>query len=302
MPITPVRQRGRRVASARRTDVLFVEFARWGWDFKGWSPRTRQHYGDIARSADRWLVEERHVSLMWARTKDLKAYLFSRSPNARTRNSYRQALVGFGHFLVEQEVRDENPATALPRLPDVPPLPRPLDTGVARKLASSARIVAGIGGTFALTLLYTGARHSEGRLLEWRSLTQEGWVRLLGKGSKQRDVPLHPVLRHMLRNWRRECPDPRWVFPSLRHEGAPACESTTRRYLQEVGELAGIPHLTAHVLRHTFATRLLEQTSDLRVVQVALGHSNPKSTTIYTLVRPPRLEDAFDKLDFLDRY
>lgn len=288
------------MASSRRTDAVFLDFARWGWDHKGWAPKTRQHYSEVARAADRWLVRERQVSLMFAKTKDLQAYLFSTQPVARSRNNLRQALVGFGAFLVDRGIRTDNPAVGVPRLPETPALPRPLATEQGRKLAAAARIVGGWPELFTLGLLYTGARHSEMRLLEWTQLQEHGWVRLHGKGSKDRDVPVHPDLGRVLGTWRRRCQDARWVFPSPTNHGRPVAETTTARWLHEVGELAGIEHLTAHTLRHTFATRVLELTGgDVRAVQELLGHASLKSTQIYTLVRKPHLLEVVADLDFL---
>ena len=87
-------------------------------------------------------------------------------------------------------------------------------------------------------------------------------------------------------------------LPSPRHEGRPISETYLRYIVRDAGNLAGIEHLHPHVLRHTFATRLLERGADLRSTQEVLGHSKLDTTAIYTRVRPARVAEAVEKLDF----
>jgi integrase/recombinase XerD len=110
-----------------------------------------------------------------------------------------------------------------------------------------------------------------------------------GKGQKARMVPLSEVLLVQLRHyWRKDrlaskrCP---WVFPG-RKTAKPLHPSTIQMACQEARALAGIPkRVTPHTLRHCYATHLLESGTDLRTVQVLLGHASLESTAIYTHVQ-----------------
>jgi integrase/recombinase XerD len=148
-----------------------------------------------------------------------------------------------------------------------------------------------------LLALYTGARHDEIRRLTWPQIS-DGWVRLAGKGAKERAVPIHARLRPGLGAWRVECPDPLWIFPSPACIGQPVGSTWVRRRVRAVGELAGIPGLHPHTLRHTFATALLDRDVNLRTVQELLGHARPETTVIYTHVRPARSAEAVGRLGF----
>jgi site-specific recombinase XerD len=116
-----------------RRDAIFREFDRWGFNEKGWSPDTRKRYYSRAMAADRWPVRERNQSLVWASPRNLKAYLFATPPTARNRNNIRQALVGFGEYLVAQGFTEVNPALALPRLPEPASIPKALEPAQAHK-------------------------------------------------------------------------------------------------------------------------------------------------------------------------
>lgn len=110
-----------------------------------------------------------------------------------------------------------------------------------------------------------------------------------GKGQKARMVPLSEVLLTQLRDyWRKDrlagkrCP---WVFPGKR-PAKPLHPSTIQLACQEARALAGITkRVTPHTLRHCYATHLLESGTDLRTVQVLLGHANLEATAIYTHVQ-----------------
>lgn len=111
-----------------------------------------------------------------------------------------------------------------------------------------------------------------------------------GKGRKDRDVPLPPLLLEMLRAyWRREKPLD-YLFSARRDPRRPIDSATVQRYLRVVVPAAGITkHATAHTLRHSFATHLLEDGVPSRTVQVLLGHSSVKTTEHYMHVSPQLL-------------
>lgn len=120
-----------------------------------------------------------------------------------------------------------------------------------------------------------------------------------GKGRKDRHVMLSPSLLELLRAYYREARPQGWLFP-----GRPPCNPLSRRQFHRAfrtaKELAGITKkVSPHSLRHSFATHLLEQDTDIRVIQVLLGHSKLTSTARYTHVATRTLRDVVSPLDRL---
>jgi integrase/recombinase XerD len=128
-----------------------------------------------------------------------------------------------------------------------------------------------------------------------------GVIRVTGKGNKQRLVPIHADALKALENY---CVNARpallkgkaspYVFVTAR--GGPLTRQAFWAAVKVNGRKAGIYHnLSPHVLRHTFATHLLEGGADLRSVQAMLGHSDLSTTEIYTHVVRSRLRETFDR-------
>jgi site-specific recombinase XerD len=281
--------------SVGRRTKLFDEFSKWGFDAKGWSPTTRHRYFARALACEVWLAQNRDVSLIYAKPKDFQAYLFSTPPSARNRNNIRQALVAFGEFLLDRGYSEVNSALSLPRLPEPTCLPKPLTNEQAARVVIAAKVAKEEALVFAF--LYAGLRKTEGRLLQRRSI-EGNTIRVKGKGDKERILPMHPRLREAIRKHLQGSTEARWVFPSTRLIGCAISDTRVRHIISEVGEIAGIPGLHPHALRHTFATRLSDQGVPLEVIQELLGHADPKTTRIYTKVRPQRFFDAIELLDF----
>lgn len=158
-----------------------------------------------------------------------------------------------------------------------------------------------------LTFLYTGLRLAELVGLNWPDLNDAaGTIRVFGKGSKERLLPLHPVLGRTLTAWRAAvsplphpeagAPDPRAVFvdPRGRRLTARMAGYLVERAVTSAGLSARI---TPHKLRHTFATQLLHRGADLVEIQSLLGHSQLATTSLYTHTTVERLRRAVDGLD-----
>lgn len=288
----------------RQREELIQKFLQWGLDERGWAKATRERYGRAIRNADRWFEANRKVTLITCRQIDLKAYLFDQSPNARNRNRIRQVLVAWGEYMVEEGFWPVNHALTINRLPEPELLPKALEVNVAHRIEVAAKHFGPMRESMVLIMLYCGLRRSEVRDLEWRHIGEDNWIRFKGAkgrggGGKERAVPLAAPVIKALARWRVVCDDPRWIFPSPRGAGKPISERHMHTLVAEVGELAGV-HLHPHLCRHTFATRLLEMGADLRTIQEALGHSDPKTTSRYLKVRPARLKDAMDKMNYID--
>lgn len=150
-------------------------------------------------------------------------------------------------------------------------------------------------------LMYAcGLRISEAATLEIGAIDRATpQLRVIGKGDRERLVPLpQPVLDGLRALWKTHR-DPRWLFPNRSGAGS-ANQQVLRRTFQDAARAAGITRrVTPHALRHSYATRLLESGVDTRVVQILLGHVHIATTAIYThLTEPTRvsLKGILDRL------
>jgi integrase/recombinase XerD len=118
-----------------------------------------------------------------------------------------------------------------------------------------------------------------------------------GKGKKDRYVMLSPSLLELLRDWWRQARPKAWLFPG---RGVPEHISTRQlnRCFHIAADMAGInKKVSPHTLRHSFATHLLEQNIDVRVIQVLLGHANLDTTALYTRVATTTIRNVMSPLD-----
>jgi integrase/recombinase XerD len=127
----------------------------------------------------------------------------------------------------------------------------------------------------------------------------QGSVRVIGKGNKERLVPLpEPVLIEQRRLWKTHR-NPRWLCPNRGGDGPISRLSLWQAFRAAAGQAGIARRVSPHSLRHSYATRLLESGVDTRIVQVLLGHADIKTTAKYThLTEPVRgsLKTILDKL------
>ena len=143
-----------------------------------------------------------------------------------------------------------------------------------------------------------GLRISEATRLEISAIDRANLVlRIVGKGNKERLVPLpQPVLDELGHLWLGHH-DPRWLFPNRRGD-APLNTQVLSDTFAAAVVAAGIRRdVTPHALRHSYATRLIENGVDIRVVQILLGHASIASTAIYTHLTTPTRTSLHDLLD-----
>ncbi len=152
-----------------------------------------------------------------------------------------------------------------------------------------------------LELLYaSGLRVSElvGLTLGQLRL-DEGFLVAFGKGSKERIVPVGEQAESWLRRYLTEVRGGllrgRHGEVFLNHRGAPLTRQGFWKILEAYGRRAGMKALSPHVLRHSFATHLLEHGADLRAVQMMLGHADISTTQIYTHIHQQRLRSLYDR-------
>ncbi|MFM5916610.1 MAG: tyrosine recombinase [Novosphingobium sp.] len=209
------------------------------------------------------------------------------------------ALRQFCGFMVDEGWRKDDPSSALPRPRSRRPLPRLLGHEEVAMLFGRAELEAASGQPPAvrllalLELLYgSGLRATELVSLPVSAVPRDApFLTVTGKGGQQRMVPVSSRARAALSQWlalRTETG--KFVFPSSAREG-----HLTRvrlfQLLRALAARAGIDpeKVSPHVLRHAFATHLLEGGADLRVLQTLLGHADIATTQIYTHVDSARL-------------
>src|ERR1019366_3493644 len=121
-----------------------------------------------------------------------------------------------------------------------------------------------------------------------------------GKGRRDRDALLSPHLLRMLRDWWKLARPPVWLFPNRLTPFDPVTPRSLNRAFHEAVRKAGIKKpVSLHTLRHCFATHLLEQNVDVRVIQVLLGHKKLETTAVYTHVAAKTLDGIESPLDLL---
>ena len=152
-----------------------------------------------------------------------------------------------------------------------------------------------------LAVMYAcGLRISEATTLEIGAIDRANQVlRIIGKGNKERLAPLpQPVLDELGRLWRTHR-NPRWLFPNRRGD-APINKRVLSDTFAAAVTAAGIQRgVTPHCLRHSYATRLIENGIDIRIVQILLGHASITSTAIYTHLTTPTRVSLHSLLDRL---
>lgn len=153
-----------------------------------------------------------------------------------------------------------------------------------------------------LTTIYaTGLRASEALHLEVADIdSQRLSIRVRqGKGHKDRDVLLSPKLLVLLRQYWKAVRPTRWLFPSSAPD-RPVSLDSLQEAVRRARRASGLAkHVTAHTLRHSFATHLLESGTNIRVIQVLLGHNSLRTTARYTHVTTAALASTVSPLDSL---
>ncbi|GAV31288.1 site-specific recombinase XerD [Coriobacteriaceae bacterium EMTCatB1] len=271
------------------------------------SPATVRAYATDLAQFVAW-CERRGISASDATRRDLRAYLaelaaarYAKTTVARKQSSLRS----FYAYLVDADLTARDPAAAMPsvKIPERLPPAVPADL-VARLLElPDVTTPRGLRDRAILELAYaTGARVAEISGLDVGDVDlASGQVRLFGKGSKERIVPLHRLAVQILRAYLR---DSRPKLLRGRQEDALFVGRRGHRYSTNsirrmlagyLESLAVETGLTPHDIRHAFATHLLESGADLRTVQELLGHVALSTTQIYTHVSIRRLREVHER-------
>lgn len=216
------------------------------------------------------------------------------------------AVRGFFRFVVLAQHLNHNPADDLQAPRAWPGLPKFLGLEEVERLIKQPDVgtARGLRDRALIEVLYaTGLRVSELIHLRASDLNLEaGYLSTTGKGNKQRIVPIGDQAAEWLRKYIREARpallgkrSSPWLFVNARR-GTSLSRVGFWKILKGYGLKAGLPRsLSPHVLRHSFATHLLEHGADLRSIQMMLGHADLSTTQIYTHVLEARLRAVYDR-------
>jgi integrase/recombinase XerD len=235
--------------------------------------------------------------------RDYMARLNHAGMSPRTAARRLSALRQFHRFLIAEGIRPDDPMTAVDSPKLGRPLPKILSEEDVKRLIAAARTRKGVEGkrlTALLEVLYAGGlRVSELVTLPLAAVARDGrFLIVRGKGNKERLVPLSEPARDALASYQEvrhtylhDGDASRFMFPSRGVAG----HLTTARVAQLLKELAiaaGLDpsQVSPHVLRHAFASHLIDHGADLRAVQQMLGHADIATTQIYTHVASERLK------------
>lgn len=271
------------------------------------SPHTVRAYRTDLASLLAWSRRE-GVAPLHVTHRELRRYLaeLTRAGYApKTLGRHLSSVRGLFRWMVREGICESEVASALasPKLPGS--LPHTLSDAEVRTLLATcdAQVPEGLRDRAFLELLYaTGARISEVAGLAVGDVDlAEGQVRLFGKGSKERMVPVYEAAISWVRRYleegrpqltsRAKGEPPRTLFVSVRGNAMSAA-ALRARFERHVAEAGLDRALTPHAMRHTFATELLSGGADLRSVQELLGHESLSTTQIYTHLTAERLKAA----------
>lgn len=273
------------------------------WMERGLSENTLSSYRRDLVAFASWLVQRGSglFALEGALVYEYLAYRHARGYSSRSTARFLSCARGFYQYQIREGRLEQNPLALVenPKLPRA--LPKSLTEADVERLLLAPMLDQPIGlrDRTMLELLYaSGLRVSElvGLTLGQVNLRQ-GVVRVMGKGNKERLVPLGEEASEWLGHYLREArpallhnAPSEVLFPSVR--GQQMTRQTFWHRIKHWAQVAGIAKpLSPHTLRHAFATHLLNHGADLRVVQLLLGHSDLSTTQIYTHVARARMQE-----------
>lgn len=255
-------------------------------------------------------AERRGKAVEALERRDLEAFVRSLMSEGLSPRSVARAVAcvrGFFRFVAVEQKREVNPADDLRAPRAWASLPRFLDLDEVDRLLAQPDVSTprGLRDKALIEVLYaTGLRVSELVALRPADLNlEEGYLSCVGKGDKERLVPIGQEAVQWVERYtregrpqllRRRGTSP-WLFVNAR-DGGPLTRVGFWKVLKDYGIKAGVSReLSPHVLRHSFATHLLERGADLRAIQAMLGHADLSTTQIYTHVLEARLRAVYDR-------
>lgn len=248
------------------------------------SANTEESYRFVLRK----LAEDTDNAEVGDITRALVKRTLAHWPNPVTRKQRHAVLTSFFDWAVYEGLRESSPAREVKPTRVRPKTKTRLTRSEVVRLLDAAQPVRRDRWAVNL-LLYTGARNAELRGLRGRDLARDGWVRLFGKGDKERWVPVVPELRPIVDEIRALVEPDAFVLPGQRSLDPPhhsmqydartmLSSSALRRQIMRVGERAGIAlHVHPHLLRHSHGDAVARY-AGVRVAQAVMGHESIETT------------------------
>jgi integrase/recombinase XerD len=285
---------------ARDIEAAFLNYLRVE---KGLSQNTLTAYGSDLEKLSRFAssIGKEFVSI---ERDDLAQFLQHLHHSGLEPRSIARVLVtirGLYKFLVLDNILKRDPTSNLESPKSWQSLPKFLLPEEVDRLLEAPDLSSDVGlrDKAMLEMLYaTGLRVSELVAVKVEDLNLDlGFLLTLGKGSKERTVPLGKSAINWVRRYLAVRPrftkNASTPFLFVRSKGSPISRQVFWKLIVSYGEKAKIGHITPHLLRHSFATHLLENGADLRSVQMMLGHSDISTTQIYTHITNERLKQIY---------
>jgi integrase/recombinase XerD len=284
---------------------VYLDYLR---DVRRMSPNTLSSYARDLGALTAF-AEKKEKAVESLDRRDLEAFARQLMTNGLAPRSVARAIAcvrGYYRFLLLEKRLPRDPAEDLRAPKAWPALPKYLDLAQVDRLLAQPDPATprGLRDKALIELLYaTGLRVTELLSLKAGDVSLEaGYLTCIGKGDKQRIVPLGQAAADWVRRYiaegrpallkARKTP---WLFVNAKGGGR-LSRVGFWKLLRDYGIKAGLPRgLSPHVLRHSFATHLLDRGADLRAIQMMLGHADLSTTQIYTHVLEARLRTVYDK-------
>jgi integrase/recombinase XerC len=265
------------------------------------SPHTLDAYRRDLDALVQWCMAQGEADIVQLQAASLRAFVAAEHRRGLSPKSLQRRLSAcrsFFAWLLRHGRIAANPAAQV-RAPKAPrKLPQVLDADEANALVEvPTDAPLGLRDRALLELFYSsGLRLSELCRLRWRDLDfAEGLVHVLGKGRRERSVPVGSHARAALAQWRAEtgAASDAPVFPG--RGGGPITPRAVQLRVAQLAQRQGLfKRVHPHLLRHSFASHILESSGDLRGVQELLGHADIATTQIYTHLDFQHLSKVYD--------
>lgn len=262
---------------------------------RGFSPRTQQSYARAVRK----LADHCHKSPDLVTDEELRQYFLYRTNVSRwSRVACTIALCGV-KFFYEQTLRRDWTTVGLAKPKRVKSLPTVLSREEVRRALACVHMFR---HRVCLAAIYScGLRLGEGRTLQVPDVdSARMFLHIHGKGNKDRYVPLPTRTLQLLRELWKTHRHAQWLFPAPGRSGRGEATAATPlpvasvqiAFKEALAKARVHKRASGHTLRHSYATHLLEQGVDLRIIQQILGHATPQTTMVYTQLTEPALKPA----------
>ncbi len=238
---------------------------------------------------------------------DFRSWMSSMFMDKKSNASRARSLSGVKNFIswLDRKGVMHNPAIKTVRTPKLPhKVPRPLHENQALDVIDFAGVIekhdwVALRNMALFMLLYgSGLRINEALSLNIADFPHNEVLLVTGKGNKERQVPVLPVVEDIMKDYLSQCPYPnepkRAIFLGFR--GARLNQGVAQRSMRELRKTLKLPETaTPHALRHSFATHLLQNGANLREIQELLGHASLSSTQIYTEINAKEMMAIYKK-------